>query len=204
MINHQNFRTMKNFLLILSIPFLLLSFTIADQYLLDYKVSSDFTMKILGTSNVHDWVSNVEQIEGTANIDFGEDGMIEIKECAVKIPVESIVSTKGFIMDNKTMKALNSEDYPNITYNLTDFGVVTKTSTGFTTTTTGNLRIAGVTKTKNITITGKELRNGAIEITAKKALKMTDFGIDPPTALMGTMTTGDEVTIEFRIVLNQN
>jgi hypothetical protein len=30
---------------------------------------------------------------------------------------------------------------------------------------------------------------------------MTDFKIDPPTALMGTMKTGDEITISFNVKL---
>ena len=47
------------------------------------------------------------------------------------------------------------------------------------------------------------LNSGDVEISGSKKLKMTDYNIDPPTALMGTMTTGDEVEIEFRIVLKK-
>jgi hypothetical protein len=32
---------------------------------------------------------------------------------------------------------------------------------------------------------------------------MTDFNIEPPTALFGTLTTADKVTITYKIVLEK-
>jgi polyisoprenoid-binding protein YceI len=43
----------------------------------------------------------------------------------------------------------------------------------------------------------------SITFNGSKKIKMTDFGISPPTALMGTMTTGDEVEVIFQVTLKQ-
>lgn len=170
----------------------------------DYSITDDFTVKVKGSSNVHDWESNVEKLIGEGSFSFAEDGSVFIEKCKVSIPVKSIKSTKGSIMDKKTWRALEADNHPNITYQLTKFSPVSKLNSGFTATATGQLSIAGTTKTIKMNITGKELNNDILEITGTKALKMTDFGIDPPTALLGTMTTGDEVTIEFRIVMDRD
>lgn len=192
---------MKPFIALITIPLFLISFTLIHQHIIVYKISNDFTMTIKGTSNVHDWESNVEKLSGTASFTFAEDGMIQIDECRVSIPVKSIKSSKGSMMDKKTWKALNASTYPNIEYQLIDFNKVVNTTNGFTATTLGKLKIAGVAKSISMNISGRELSNGNVEITGSKALKMTNFNIDPPTALMGAMTTGDDITIEFRIVL---
>ncbi|MFT7605536.1 MAG: polyisoprenoid-binding protein YceI [Saprospiraceae bacterium] len=194
---------MKYLIAFIAIPLFLLSFTIINEYILDYKVSDDFTMVIKGTSNVHDWESEIEKVSGNFSISYGEDGTLQIRECEVTIPVKSIKSGRG-IMDKKTWAALEADRNPNIKYRLSSCTNMIKTGSNFTANTTGKLTIAGTTKLVGIKIIGKELANGSMEITGSKALKMTDFNIDPPTALMGTMTTGDDITIEFRIVLNEN
>ena len=82
-------------------------------------------------------------------------------------------------------------------------GEVSKTSNGFKAKVYGYLTIAGVTKVIGLDIAAKETADGSYEITGSEKLKMTTYGIDPPTAMMGAMTTGDEVTINFRTVLVQ-
>ncbi len=195
---------MKNLFVLFTLPLVLFSFTILQKSVLDYKINTDFTLKIKGTSNLHDWESSAETVTGTAKVSFDDSGMLEVEECLVTIPVKSIKSTKGSIMDKKTWNALKADEYANIKYQLIDFGNLVKSTNGFTTNTTGNLTIAGTTKKINLTVKGKELDNGSIEITGSKAMKMTDFNVEPPTALLGALTTGDDVTIEFRIVLSQH
>jgi hypothetical protein len=40
-----------------------------------------------------------------------------------------------------------------------------------------------------------------MQISGSKKLKMTEFDMVPPTALMGTIKTGDEVTVTFNLNL---
>src|SRR6186713_2416769 len=65
------------------------------------------TASIKGTSSLHDWESTIEKIEFKGSIHLeGNGGMI--KDVEVKIPVESIKSKEGRIMDNKTHEAFKS------------------------------------------------------------------------------------------------
>lgn len=163
--------------------------------------ASRFTID--GSSNLHDWQSKVTGISGTADLSI-ENGVFKgIRQLAVTIPVKGIKSPKGSIMDNKTYDALKEEDFPNITYKLTKVNSVQQKTGAFEINTTGSLTVAGATKTVDITVTAKDLGGGNWQFEGSKALKMTDFKISPPTALMGTMKTGDDITIKFAITVNK-
>lgn len=169
----------------------------------DYKISPDFSLVIKGTSNVHDWQSSVEELQ-SAILLTGSDGSLAITKCEITIPVKSIKSEKGAMMNKKTWKALNEEEYPQIKYTQSQFSAESQGSSGFTAKSAGNLSIAGVTKPVELKLTGQLLEDKTIQVSGSKKLKMTDFGIDPPTALLGTMKTGDEITIEFNVILKPN
>lgn len=182
----------------------LASFTLLSELKsVDYKVDSKSTLTIEGTSNVHEWIANVNKVTGNANFSFSDDGMIKINNCEINVDAKSIKSTKGSIMDGKIYKALNTDAHATITFKMKSLGAVSKTSNGFNANVYGYLTIAGVTKVISLDIVAKEVSDGSYEISGSEKLKMTTFGIDPPTAMMGAMTTGDEVTINFRTVLVQ-
>ncbi|MCJ7758647.1 MAG: YceI family protein, partial [Gillisia sp.] len=69
-------------------------------------------------------------------------------------------------------------------------------------TTSGYLTIAGTKKPINITFDSK-ISDGNIVLSGNKAIKMSNFNIDAPTALFGTITTGDEVNIKFQAVFTK-
>ena len=62
--------------------------------------------------------------------------------------------------------------------------------------TTGDLTINGTTHTIQMNVRGKATDSG-FRFTGQHALKMTDFGISPPTAMLGALKTGDQVTVHF-------
>ncbi len=193
---------MKNRISIIAIAISFLSFTIIHN-ITSHKISDGFSVKIKGTSNLHDWVSTVEKIDGTASITYSENGDIKIDDCQVTIQVKSIKSSKGSIMDKKTWKALKEKKNPTINFQLTSFENVIKTGKRFTAYAKGKLNIGGTSKSLYMKIYGSQLLSGDVEISGSKKLKMTTFNIDPPTALMGALTTGDEVTVEFRVTLKK-
>jgi hypothetical protein len=48
-----------------------------------------------------------------------------------------------------------------------------------------------------------QVTNNNVTFTGKKTIKMTEFEVEPPTALLGTIKTGDEVTISFNSKFNK-
>jgi polyisoprenoid-binding protein YceI len=105
-------------------------------------------------------------------------------------------------MDKKTWSSLKKDDFPTIKYTLTKVNSLTKSGDNYEIKTTGNLTIAGETRAIDITVKGK-VAGTDIQFEGSKALKMTDFKIDPPTALMGTMKTGNDITVKFLVKLSK-
>lgn len=161
---------------------------------------SNFSMVIKGTSNLHNWQSNCKEVRGTGSITMDEGTLKSINSLTVEVPCKSIKSEKGSIMDNKTYDALKADKYPNITYKLDKITSLNK-KTNYDINASGNLTIAGTTKKVDMYVQGKVGGDGSFTFSGSKKLKMTDFGIKPPTALMGTMTVGDEVEIVFSVTL---
>jgi polyisoprenoid-binding protein YceI len=65
----------------------------------------------------------------------------------------------------------------------------------------GSLTIAGTEKTVNMDVVTKRLTDGSLRADGELALKMTDFGVKPPTALLGTLRTHDDVKVKFQLSL---
>ncbi|MFY7987613.1 MAG: YceI family protein, partial [Flavobacterium sp.] len=105
-------------------------------------------------------------------------------------------------MDNNTFKALNSKTYKTINYKLVSVTKITEISAGnFTVETQGDLTISGVTKRINQTFTVKIIGKKAV-FSGRTKIDMTVYGIKPPTALMGTIRTGKDITVDFKVTFN--
>lgn len=159
----------------------------------DFKTrpSSENTLKVLGTSTVHDWKSDVEEftVTGTINDD-------EITGLEVSVVTKSITSGKS-IMDDKTYEALKAERFATIQFKAQSLKVVNGKVNGG-----GDLTIAGVTKPITLSATSVAQAEG-FKISGSTAFKMSDFGINPPTAMFGSLKTADDVSIEFDMILSK-
>lgn len=162
--------------------------------------TGSFTMTIKGTSNLHDWESKVGEVRANGSMTVEAGVLTAIQALTVDITTRSIKSAKGSIMDKKTYDALKADKYPTISFKL-EKATVTKKGDGYDVSASGSLTIAGATNKVELTVRGKVAEDGSITFTGSKKLKMTDYKIKPPTALLGTMTVGDEVEIVFKLTL---
>jgi polyisoprenoid-binding protein YceI len=151
-------------------------------------------INIHGTSNLHDWDMKVTKVTGDLVVNSSK----QITALVVKIPVTSIKSGKG-IMDNKTYDAFDAPKNPNIVFQLIEASAVKITDKDAEITATGNLTMAGETRKISFKIIGKTTKTGDYQLKGSVPLKMTDFKMKPPTAMMGAMKTGDGVTIKFDV-----
>lgn len=167
----------------------------AQEYNLVNKESS---LKVYGTSSLHDWHIDAENQSG--KIKFSSTEACTIDQLTLDIVTESLKSGKSG-MDKNTYKALNSSKYKSITFKLTKVNTVTDKGSGvYEVKAQGDLSIAGTTK--NVPMNFKVTISGSkITLDGEKTFKMTDFKVDPPTAMFGTITTGDEVTVKYSTVL---
>jgi polyisoprenoid-binding protein YceI len=108
------------------------------------------------------------------------------------------IKSEYTMMDNNTYKALKTKANKNISFVLTSGTVTQSDPSSYLVKVIGNLTIAG--KTQKIDLAATAKYNGAdksFTINGSKKLKMTDYGVDPPTAMFGTIKTGNDITISF-------
>lgn len=177
------------------LAFLAFSVAQAQTYKIVPKISN---LKIEGTSSVHEWESTSDQVSGDMVLVSDAKSGKQIQSLVVKIPVKSIKSGKG-LMDNKTYEAFNTDKNPLITFQITDVSPLKFSGKDAEVTVSGDLNMAGFTKKINIKSTGKSLTDGSFQFKGSVPLKMSDFKMKPPTAMMGVLKTGDAVTIKFDV-----
>lgn len=154
-------------------------------------------LEVHGTSSLHDWHVDAEEQSGKIEITNTED--LEIKSLSFSVKAESLKSGKSS-MDNNTYKALNTDDYKTIDFKLNSVKQVEKVKeNSFKVSVLGNMTISGVTKTITLELTIK-LDGTKVLIEGEKSILMTDYGIDPPKALLGTIKTGNKINIIFKSV----
>jgi polyisoprenoid-binding protein YceI len=168
----------------------------ASKAQVQYQQKNDFNLTINGTSTLHDWEMKTSKIACTATFTFYEDGDLGgLTQLNFTMPAESLKSERSG-MDANAYRSLKTSDNPTITYNLTTAKVSTD---GKTITCTGKLTVAGVTK--NIDMTASAILNDdkSITINGSKKINMRDYGIDPPSFMMGAVKTGEDVTISYNL-----
>jgi polyisoprenoid-binding protein YceI len=162
--------------------------------------SSSSQISIEGSSNLHDWESQVTFFEGDLDFSSSAEGQVSVATGQLRIDVSSIKSNRGSsIMDKKTFKALAGDDFPGILFDLKSWTTLSQQGVEFTALAKGDLTITDKTSPIQFEVLGTLDDNGSLTISGEYQLLMSDYGIDAPTALMGTLKTGDEVTVSFRI-----
>ncbi|MBW2962139.1 YceI family protein [Mesonia aestuariivivens] len=151
-------------------------------------------LSVSGTSTLHDWECVAETFKGNISAKIENDQIVSIDKFNFQFQVEDLKSGKS-AMDNKTYDALKEKKHPTITYNGT--AVVMN---GHSATFSGTMKIAGKER-EMVTKVKMNYSNGVIKLSGAKAFNLTDFNMDPPTAVFGTIKTGDEVKIHYNIQL---
>lgn len=160
------------------------------------------TVKVTGTSTLHDWTVESKKVEGSVSVDqsFFETGAPAPK-VRVEIPAKSLLSDKDK-MNQLMWSALKADKHPKIIYELTSAAKPTVTANGFKVNTTGNLTIAGTTRPVSMSVdVTRDGNRMVMEGTAP--IVMSQYGMKPPTAMLGTIKTGDAVKVNFRWVTIQ-
>lgn len=169
---------------------------------------SKATLTIDGTSNVHDWSASTTSMRVTHAKLAAEAGGPSFWDAVVKpgaieafdvtIPATTLTSPRSGL-DKNMYKALKTDQHPDIVFRLK--GLTAKAGTPGAFTAAGALRVAGVEKDVNLDVTLGRSSQGLVVKGTTKVL-MTDFGIEPPSALFGTVRSAPEVTISFQTVLS--
>jgi hypothetical protein len=160
--------------------------------------SSNLGISITGTSSLHDW--EMKSSQGKCEVEFvlgANDKITAINALKFELDATTIKS-EYTMMDNNTYKALKTKTNKNITFALASGTVTSSEANAYLVKAIGYLTIAGKTVKTDVAATAKyNAADKSFTITGSKKLKMTDYGVTPPTAMLGTIKTGNDITISF-------
>ncbi len=169
------------------------NFISAQSFKLDNTQSN---LTVNGTSNLHDWNIKADVLTGRG-VFFIKSGVLKtISELTFTVVVKKLKSEKKE-MNKKILDALNAQEFKTIDYQFKKLGKIKAVDKHtFIANTSGLLTIAGVSKLIDLQLTFNILNKGII-ITGVKNLKMTDFNINPPKALLGMLKTSNDISVLF-------
>lgn len=187
-------------MMVIAISFLALPQMLKAQAAYKVVPGKDAVIKVLGSSNVHDWVMTANGIESQGEFKFdGQEQLQGLNNFSLIVTAKSLKS-EHTAMDDRTYKAINADKYPKITYKLIS-ATVTKIEKGkYLIKAKGDLTISGAAQTIVMDVTAVVNPDNSITCTGSEKIKLTDYKIDPPSFMLGAMKVKNDLTIQFNLL----
>ena len=177
-----------------------------DAQTMTVRPKSDVVLS--GRSNVNSWACRSEVFEATISkkapiayvLNVDDAGITRI---SVTVPVKSLRCSNGR-MEQDLYQTLAAARFPTIDYALVSYEVDTTciTPIHFKTMTVGDITVAGVTRRVAIPISADRQADGSVIGTGSLKLRMTDFGVKPPVALLGLIRARNDIEVSFEVLLD--
>lgn len=150
---------------------------------------------VSGTSNLHDWSCEAQAVKSRVELTQVDHGLLpSAVDVAIAVKALHCGNSK---MDEKLEEALKAGAHPEI-----DFVLVRAKAldlAGKRVLAEGQLTIAGVTR-KVAFLAEAAPGEDTLTVTGKVPVEMSDYGVDPPTAILGALKTGNQVVVHFELV----
>jgi len=179
----------------------------ADATPVTLALSPESHIYLSGTSTLHPYASTSTLTQIVAVLTSGTTTPAVFTDMArrapfqkfeVDIPVKGLKSGESGL-DKNLYKALKMGDVPDILFTLAHYESSPAAAEGsFPFKASGQLSIAGVQKDVVITGTARPSPDELV-IDGQYDLKMSDYGIKPPTLLLGAIKVADPVVIHFHL-----
>jgi polyisoprenoid-binding protein YceI len=153
------------------------------------------TIRVDGASNRSDWSVEATTWSGSFQVSDG----VPVSG-TMTIPVSDMKSGRSLIMDRLMHGTFEMDDHPNITFTLES---AAPAEDGWWVM-SGTLEMAAGSQPVAVRLQQQGPAGRTLRYTGSHELKMTDYGMTPPTAMFGSLHTRDEVTIHFDLLLASN
>lgn len=134
--------------------------------------------------------------EAVAAVLAGEKAVSTVE---VTVPVDRL-DCRNSTMNEHMRKALKAKDYPTVVFRVEAYDLA-RSNDSVAVTMSGNLTLGGVEKPITIKAQAKPGPNGTLVVSGTREVRMTEFGLKPPTLMLGTMKVDERVTVGFDVVL---
>jgi len=171
----------------------------------NYKLlpGKDATVKILGSSNIHDWTMTANRLESQGEFKFEGDQLRSLSAFSFTVTAKSLKSEHES-MDNRTYKSIKADQFPKIVYKLNS-AVITPVQKGkYNIKATGELTISGATQVVVLNVNAVVNADNTISCSGSQKIKLTDYKIEPPSFMLGAMKVYNDLTIQFNLQYKNN
>lgn len=158
-----------------------------------------------GTSTVRSFTCKASTFD--ASISTTQDAAVvavlggekAVDAVTLTVPAARLDCNNG-TMNSHMLKALKATDHPQITFRMDSYDLA-PAGAGMVGTLRGDLTLGGVTKPIVVEAVAADGGDATLLVTGTHVLKMTDYGLKPPSLMLGTMKVGDAVTVGFELRL---
>ena len=158
-------------------------------------------MTIEGTSTVRDWKCEVTPDVRVTFSPAGPEALLakekSVETVDVRVAVARIDCGNG-TMDGHLRKALKAAEHPEIIYTLSTYELA-DAAEGKAVTVQGQLTIAGSVQPATLVLTLIEDESGVLRARGRHEIVMPEFGVKPPSLMLGTMKVGKSVQVVFDV-----
>lgn len=162
-----------------------------------YHAKDNIQLVVSGTSTLHDWTMKSGKADCKASLTLNNAGQpVALTSLSFSLTAESLKSDHT-AMDKNAYKALKTSKFPVITYQLNTAEV----EQDGTIKCQGKLTIGGTTLDADLLAAAKLNTDQSITVSGSKKISMKDFKIDPPTFMLGTVKTGNDIVIKYNLTL---
>lgn len=160
-----------------------------------YRVASESRLWIDGTATTGSWSCEADAVTGAGEVGADVEG-------EVSVPVLDLDCGFG-PMNRDLRRALGAEEHPTITFVLTDaeaLGEEPEPGAWVSIQSTGDLHLAGAHRRLTVDADGRRLPDGRVVVRGEHALRMSDFGVRPPSRALGLVRAHDDIVVRFDLV----
>lgn len=170
--------------------------------------SSESRLWIQGSSNVNQFECYADNYAGEATVPQpqGSPSVInassELLVLKIDIEVDSFDCGKQK-MNKDLQEALQADKFPEITFLYQDASLISEPQDmddGFRLRVYGLLTVAGTTKEIDFSTEAYYINQQRVRAVGETTINMTDYGVKPPTALMGLIRADEELTVHFDLI----
>ena len=122
-----------------------------------------------------------------------------IDAVAVRIPAARLDCRNG-TMNGHMLKAIKADAAPTIAFSLRSYDLL-ETGDEVTTKMKGTLSLGGTTRDIAIEAGLVQEPDGSLRVKGSHDLRLTEYGLKPPSLMMGSMKVGDLVKVNFDLLL---
>jgi hypothetical protein len=162
-------------------------------------------VSIEGTSSMHAFHCKTNKIMAYVDVDPGYTKDLTkiarpIASVKVNIVVRTLTCGNGQ-MDKNMYSTLDADKNPIIKYTMSGYDILDGSAkpSAFVAKTTGTLVISGQEKVIGMKINAERLSDGKATAQGEENVLMTDFGIQPPSFMFGTLKVGNEIKVKFNL-----